>query len=93
MTQPDGRPSADVAKTSTFTSHGLNVTLVDISGTYVAEVTPGSSDHFNKPAFRQCAAVVETDGGPYFVKLTGPEKTVAKWNDSFTTFLRTLRYE
>lgn len=93
MAQPDGRQSKDVAKTSSLTSHGLKVTLVDVTGTYVAEVTPGSTEHFNKPGFRQRAAVVETPGGPYFVKLTGPEKTVAKWNDSFEAFLKTLRYE
>jgi len=93
MAQPDGRQSKDVAKTSSLTSHGLKVTLVDVTGTYVAEVTPGSTEHFNKPGFRQCAAVVETPGGPYFVKLTGPEKTVAKWQDSYTAFLKSLRYE
>jgi hypothetical protein len=93
MSQPDGRASKDVAKTSTMTVHDLKVTLVDVTGTYVAEVTPGSTDHFNKPGFRQCAAVIETSGGPYFVKLTGPEKTVAKWQDSFTAFMKSLRYE
>lgn len=38
MTQPDGRPSTDVAKTTAFTSRGLKVTLLDVAGTYVAEV-------------------------------------------------------
>jgi hypothetical protein len=93
MAQPDDRQSKDVAKTSSLTSHGLKITLVDVTGTYVAEVTPGSTEHFNKPGFRQCAAVVETPGGPYFVKLVGPVKTVDKWNDSFEAFLKTLRYE
>ena len=81
MTQPDGRPSKQVAKTTKFTSRGLAITLVDLSGTYVAEVTPGSSERFNKPGFRLRAAVIETKEGPYFVKLTGPEKTVARWDD------------
>jgi len=93
MSQPDGRASKDVAKISTMTVHDLKVTLVDVTGTYVAEVTPGSADHFNKPGFRQCAALIETPGGPYFVKLTGPEKTVAKWQDSFNAFMKSLRYE
>jgi len=93
MTQPDGRDSKDVARTSTLTAHGLSITLVDVTGTYTAEMSPGSAEHFNKPGFRQCAAVVETSGGPYFVKLTGPVKTVAKWNDSFTAFLKSMRYE
>jgi len=93
MTQPDGRSSKDAARTSTMTSHGLPITLVDVTGTYTAEMSPGSAEHFNKPGFRQCAAVVETPGGNYYVKLTGPVKTVAKWNDAFVAFLRSLRYE
>jgi hypothetical protein len=53
MTQPDGRASKDVARTSTFqTTSGLKVSLVDLTGTYVAEMSPGSADHFNKPGFR-----------------------------------------
>jgi hypothetical protein len=93
MTQPDGKPSKEVATTSKFTSRGLAITLVDLSGTYVAEVTPGSTERFNKPGFRLRAAVVETKEGPYFVKLTGPEKTVARWDESFMNFLKSLRVE
>ena len=92
MTQPDGRASKDVATTTTMkTTSGLSVTLVDLSGTYVAEVTPGSKDRFNKPGFRLRAAVVETPTGPYFVKLTGPAKTIAKWSDSYLAFVKSLR--
>ena len=94
MAQPDGKASKDVAATSTLkTKSGLAVTMVDVSGTYVAEVTPGSKDKFNKPGFRQRAAVVETPGGPHFVKLIGPAKTVAKWDDSFLAFVKSLRIE
>jgi hypothetical protein len=93
MAQPGGKPSKDVAKTSKMTSHGLPITLVDVSGTYVAETSPGSADHYNKPGFRLRAAVVETPGGNYFVKLTGPGKTVAKWDDSFMAFVKSLRFE
>jgi hypothetical protein len=92
MTQPDGRASKDVATTTSMkTTSGLAVTLVDVSGTYVAEVTPGSKERFNKPGFRLRAAVVETPTGPYFVKLTGPAKTIAKWNDSYVAFVKSLR--
>ena len=94
MAQPDGKPSKDVAKTSTMqTATGLKVSLVDVSGTYVAEVTPGSTERLNKPGFRQIAAVVETPDGPYFVKLTGPAGTVAQWKNSLDAFLKSLRVE
>jgi len=91
MVQPDGKPSAQVAKTSKLTANGLTITLVDVSGTYVAEVTPGSAERLNKPGFRQRAAVIETAEGPYFIKLVGPAATVAKWDESFMTFLRSVK--
>ena len=93
MAQPDGGPSKDKAKTTTLTSmSGLKITLVDVSGTYVAEVTPGSAERLNKPGFRQLAAVVETPSGPHFVKVVGPARTVAKWEASVTAFLKSLAW-
>ena len=94
LSQPDGRASKDVAKTTKLEAKGgLNVTLLDVAGTYVAEVTPGSSDRFNKPGFRQLAAVIETPNGPHFVKVVGPASTVAKWEASVMSFLKSLRWE
>ena len=91
--QPDGSPSKDVARTTHLEAHGLAITLIDLSGTYVAEISPGSTEHYNKPGFRMRAAVVETPDGPYFVKLTGPAKTVTRWDESFIAFLKSLRHE
>jgi hypothetical protein len=93
MEQPDGKASKDVAKTSTLTANGLKVSVVDVSGTYVAETAPGSGVRLNKPGFRQLAAVVETPGGNYYVKLTGPAKTVAKHEAGYMALLKSLRYE
>jgi hypothetical protein len=93
MVQPDGRPSSRVAKTSALTAHGLAITVLDIAGTYTAEMMPGSGSTRNKPNFRLKAAVVETPGGPYFVKLTGPRKTVDRWDASVGEFLTSLRFE
>src|SRR5262245_51890292 len=93
MKQSDGRPSKDVAKTSNLTAHGLKISIVDVSGTYVAETAPGSGQNFNKPGYRQIAAVVETPGGNYYVKLTGPDKTVAKWQPAYLALLNSLRFE
>lgn len=90
--QPDGRDSKQLAKTTTFdTVSGLKVTVLDVAGTYAAEVGPGSTEHFNKPGFRQCAAYIDTPDGPYFAKLLGPAATVAKWHDSYLAFLKSAR--
>jgi hypothetical protein len=91
MEQPDGRPSKAVANTETMTVNAMKVTVLDVSGTYVAEMAPGSANRHNKPNFRMKAAVVETPAGPYFVKLTGPAKTVERWNAAYTAFLKSAK--
>jgi hypothetical protein len=93
MAQPDGRASKDLAKTSTMTVNGLKISDVDLSGTYVAEMSPGAAEHFNYPGWRLRAAVVETPGGAYYVKVTGPANTVAKWDTAYRAFLSGLKYE
>jgi hypothetical protein len=87
MQQPDGRPSSAVARKQTRTVNGLTVTLIDVDGTYVAELAPGAAARHNKPHFRLRAGVVETPNGPYFIKLTGPEKTVTRWDKSYEQFV------
>jgi hypothetical protein len=73
----------------------LTITAIDVTGTYVAQVRPGSAERFNKPNFRMWAAVVETPKGPYFVKLTGPIPTVTQTltNGDFDSFVKSLRFE
>lgn len=91
--QEDGSASKDKAKEEQLEANGLKVATVDISGTYVAETAPGSGTLHNKPGYRLRAAVVETPKGSYFVKLVGPEKTVAQWNESFVSYLRSFEFK
>ena len=93
MEQPDGRPSADVARKQTKTINGLVVSLVDVNGTYVAETAPGSSERHNKPNFRLRAGVVQTPNGPYFIKLTGPAKTVTAWDRAYDQFVSSMGFK
>jgi len=72
---------------------GLSVSLLDVSGTYVAEMSPGDAERNYKPNFRLRACVVETANGPYYIKLTGPEKTIAKWDQAFEQFVGSLKYQ
>lgn len=91
MQQPDGSRSKDKARREEQTINGLKVTTIDLSGTYVAEVRPGAAERYNKPNFRLRAAVAETKSGPYYIKMTGPAKTMAAADADFKRFLATLR--
>ena len=81
------------AKQENLEVNGLKVTTVDVAGTYVAETAPGSGTFHNNPGYRLRAAVVETPNGPYFVKLVGPEKTVARWNESFLSYVKSFEFK
>jgi hypothetical protein len=92
MQQPDGRPSSAVTKRQSRTINGLKVTIVDVPGTYIAEVTPGSPQRHNSPGFHLRTAVIETSNGPYFIKLTGPAKTISASEKSFEAFLASVGF-
>ena len=91
MEQADGKPSSAVAKKESRTVNGLTVSLVDVSGTYTAEMSPGSTARNNKPHFRLRAGVVDTPRGPYYIKLTGPAQTIARWDAAFNQFVSSLK--
>ena len=78
---------------TTATVNGLKLTTIDVNGTYIAEVRPGSTERHNKPGFRMRATVVETAKGPYFIKLTGPAATIEKAGPAFDQFLRSLAFK
>jgi len=93
MQQANGQPSSASARKESRKVNGLAVTLVDVSGTYLAEMSPGAANRNNKPHFRLRAGVVETPKGPYFIKLTGPEKTVTKWDRAFDQFVSSFKVQ
>jgi hypothetical protein len=91
--QPDGSPSKAKVRRADRMINGLKVTTVDVTGTFTAEMSPGAAEHYNKPAYRLCAAVVETPQGPYYIKMTGPAKTVADAQPDYEKFLSSLKFQ
>jgi hypothetical protein len=93
MQQPDGSSSRDKAKIETTTMNGLQVTTVDVAGTYTAEMAPGTGGQRNAANYRMRSAVVETPKGRYFVKLVGPARTIVKWDQSITDFVKSFEFK
>ena len=93
LEQPDGAPSKQRAKTETRTINGLKVTTLGLAGTYTAEMMPGSGSRQNKPGYRLRGAIVETPKGSYFAKLIGPEKTVARWDQSINEYFNSFEFK
>ena len=93
MLQPDDRPSTDVATTTSFEVSNMLVTVLDVPGIFAAQVHPVSKMRYYKRGFRLKAAVVESPAGPFFFKLTGPDRTVTRWEPTFTALLESVRFE
>lgn len=93
MEQPDGSPSKGKAKTDNITVNGLKVSTVDVTGTYTAEMSPGSGDRHNNANYRLRAAVIETPKGNYFAKLVGPANTIAKWDQAYNDYLKSFEFK
>ena len=89
--QPDGSSSRGKAKIRQSEVSGFRVTEVDVSGTLKASNMPGAPQRPARPGYRLLGAVLESPQGPWFFKLVGPEKTIARWADSFRQFIASAK--
>jgi hypothetical protein len=91
FTEPGGRPASDAAEVTHKTIHGISLTIVDVSGTYAGSMMPTQKSERPKIHFRMLGAIAEAGNGPWFIKLTGPANTVARWEASFESFLNSAQ--
>jgi hypothetical protein len=82
FTQPDGASTRDRAKVKKLKVAGEDVHLVDISGTFKDQRGP-AAPAVERPKYRMLAAIIATKSGNYFIKLYGPERTVADNEKAF----------
>ena len=85
---PEGKTIDDISKTTDFKAGDLKVTLVDVTGHYVAAVRPGEDAKHDESDYRMLAAIIEGQGDPFFLKTTGPQKTLDLWADPYTKALK-----
>jgi hypothetical protein len=93
MKQPDGSSSKDKARTEALAVNGLQVTTVDVLGNYSGGMSPESAPKDSKAIYRLRAAIIDTPRGSYFVKLTGPEKTVGHWEQAYGEYLKSFEFK
>jgi len=93
FTNVEGDPVSDQIRSSEKDGRGIDITIVDVRGTYNESQGPMMAETTARPRYRMLAAVVEGAGGPWFFKLTGPEKTVTQSGDSFQSLLDSLQLD
>ncbi|MCE9608063.1 MAG: hypothetical protein K8U03_24520 [Planctomycetia bacterium] len=69
-----------------------DVYVVDIKGTYIDKPAPmAPTPGIDRPKYRMIGAIIATDGGQYFVKAYGPEKTMEKALPGFQKMVEGLK--
>jgi hypothetical protein len=84
---PKGKTIDDVSKVEEFKVNGVDVTYVDVSGTYKHQVPPNPAiTEF--PKYRMLAFIFDAPDERYFVTFVGPENTVAAAKQGFDNWLK-----
>jgi hypothetical protein len=89
FTQPDGRPTRDVATIAHREVNDLRVTTVDVGGTFAGRMGMGS-DTGSHEGWRMLAAIVEGPEGLVFFKLIGPADGVGAAAEAFEGLVTSL---
>ncbi|MBD3223199.1 MAG: hypothetical protein GF313_00605 [Caldithrix sp.] len=91
--QPDGGSTAAKAEEKTIDVDGLDVTVVYVTGTFLKSksmMMGGPKEE--KKNYAMLAAIVETEKAPWFLKATGPQKTIDHWRPEFQEFVKTFHF-
>ena len=90
FSQPDGKPSQEVAIIEVIDVNEMTVHLVDITGTFADRPQGPASPPTMRDNYRMLAAICETPFGNYFVKFYGPNDTVTGNEEKFKQFVNSL---
>jgi hypothetical protein len=78
------------SKTRKEKVNGLQVTRVEVTGTYTSSMGP-MAPKTDKPGYQLLGAIVEGPQGAVFFKLTGPKQTVSKAAPDFEKLVKSVR--
>lgn len=81
---------AGEAQKSSSQVHGMNVTRVEIAGTYLAPGGPMMESQGKKEHYRLLGAIVEGPEGTVFFKFTGPTKTIDAATGEFDSMIGSI---
>jgi hypothetical protein len=90
---PTGKKIDDVAKVDKSKVGDVAVTYLDVEGTYLAKERPfdPNSKVEKKADYRMLGIVFESPKGPYFIRVTGPAKTVAEQKKAIDEWLKNFK--
>ena len=90
---PEGQPPQEQSRVTARTVAGMRIHSVEVSGRYIAQVTPGSDDRYDKPNYRMVAAIIESPDGRYYIKAVGPRRTIDQHEEAIARFLDSVSHD
>jgi hypothetical protein len=83
-------PQPQTASQEEVDAAGMKITIVDLSGDFNDQRGP-IAPAVKRPNYRMIAAIIPRDGQLYFIKATGPQKTIANHAEAIHAFIRSVR--
>jgi len=90
---PEGKTHDDIAKVDTFKVGDIKITYLDISGTYEFRNPPfdPNAKLEKRPNYRMFSIYFDSEDGPYFIRMTGPAKTMEHNKKGFDEWLKNFK--
>src|SRR5262245_52234925 len=90
---PEGKSIDDVAKVTEMKVGKVPLTYLDVRRTYLYKERPfdPNAKVEKRPEHRLLGVVVESENGPYFIRLVGPAKTVEQHKKGFDDWLKAFK--
>jgi hypothetical protein len=90
---PEGKSLDDVSKVDKFKVSGASVTYLDVQGTYLDKFPPfdPNAKTIRRPDYRMLGIVFQTEGDQFFIRLTGPARTVGQHKKEFDHWLKAFK--
>lgn len=77
--------------TEKIQGQGVEVTLVETGGRYVAPIKIGQPERYDKPGYSLLGAIVTTPETGYFIKMVGPAQTIKDARDAFVAMAKSMK--
>jgi hypothetical protein len=88
---PEGKKPEDVMKKDSFKVGDVQVTVIDLQGSYQAPAFGGNQKAEKIANARMIGVVFESPNGPYYFKFVGPAKTVEASKKGFDEWLKNFK--
>jgi len=89
FSNPDGSPVSDAKKTSSKVAGG-DVTKLEVAGQFAGGMAAAGQPQAAQANQRLLAAIVNTQGGPYYFKFLGPSATVTENSAAFDEVIASI---